>query len=121
MGHRERPGSPGCSEGEKGEDMPVAYADLREFLELLERKQDLVRVKNEVHPERELPALIEKLEMVGRYPTVLFENVAGHPGWRVVGNTLATREKAALALGTTAAAVTRTFYERIQKAIPPRR
>jgi UbiD family decarboxylase len=74
------------------------FNNFREFLEYLETKGKLVRVKKEVDPRFEIAAGIRKTSDTNG-PALLFENVKGCPGWRVTGGLFATRKLLSLALG----------------------
>lgn len=95
----------------------MANKDLRYFLKFLEEKQQLGRVKNEADPKYEICALAEKaVEKSG--PALLFENVKGHPNWRVALNLTGTRERAALILDSTPEKTAQIYLHRIANPIP---
>src|SRR3990172_11983950 len=79
--------------------------DLRTHLESLEKQypEELVKVKELIGPEFEITTVLWKLEEMGLYPTVLFQNVKNlrgeSSGISVVSNVFASREKVAWALG----------------------
>ncbi len=77
----------------------MAFKDFRDYLDSLERQGMLVRVTKEVSPRFEIAAGIRKVSDTNG-PTLLFENVAGHPGWRVAGGLFATPRLMAFALQT---------------------
>jgi UbiD family decarboxylase len=74
------------------------FEDLREFLAHLESQKQLLRVKDEVDVKYEIAAGMRKTSDIGG-PALLFENVKGYPGWRVLGGLFATRKLVALGLG----------------------
>jgi len=74
------------------------FSDLREFLEALEGRGWLRRVGDSLSPELEIPEVLRQVMYAGG-PAVLFENVRGFPGWRVVGNLFGSLERIKLALG----------------------
>ena len=74
------------------------FEDLRSFLTHLESQQQLLRVKDEVDVKYEIAAGMRKTSDT-EGPALLFENVRGHPGWRVLGGLFATRKLVALGLG----------------------
>ena len=76
------------------------FQDLRGFLEVLEREEQLLRVHREVDTRFEVAAGIRKSSDTGD-PALLFDNVKGHPGWRVLGALFATRRLVAMGLGVT--------------------
>ncbi|MBI2364160.1 MAG: UbiD family decarboxylase [Deltaproteobacteria bacterium] len=78
-------------------DSPM-FEDLRGFLAHLESQGQLLRVKDEVGVKYEIAAGMRKTSDI-EGPALLFENVRGYPGWRVLGGLFATRKLVALGLG----------------------
>ena len=73
------------------------FEDLRSFLSHLETQGQLLRVAEEVDVKYDIAAGIRKIsDMEG--PALLFDNVRGYPGWRVLGGLFATRKLIALGL-----------------------
>lgn len=75
----------------------MAYRDLREWIAALERAGELRRVKTEVDPVLEITEITDRVSKAGRTgsllpnmrpggPALLFENVKGHPGAKVLIN-----------------------------------
>ena len=54
----------------------MAYADLPDFLERLEKDGDLVRVRAQVDPHLEITEIVDRVVRAGG-PALLFENVKG--------------------------------------------
>ncbi|MFC2068746.1 UbiD family decarboxylase [Chloroflexota bacterium] len=77
----------------------MAFKDFRDYLDSLEKNGLLLRVTKEVSPRFEIAAGIRKI-CDNEGPALLFENIKGHPGWRVVGGLFATRKLMAFALQT---------------------
>ncbi|MBI5887939.1 MAG: UbiD family decarboxylase [Deltaproteobacteria bacterium] len=75
----------------------MAYADLREFLDALEKKGMLKRVKAEVDPVLEAAEIMDRL-VKNNGPAVIFENVKGSRV-PIIANLFGTRERVALGLG----------------------
>jgi UbiD family decarboxylase len=73
--------------------------DFRGYLDYLETKGKLLRVKKEVDIKHEIAAGIRKISDTDG-PALLFENINGYPGWRVAGGLYATKKLMALALET---------------------
>ena len=97
----------------------MAFADLREFLKLLEGLPgEMVKIAEPVSPEYEAGAVLGFHRRNG--PAVLIEEVAGYPGWRIAGNLLATRRRVALALGVPEESVTTEYFRRKSEGVPPR-
>ena len=65
------------------------FKEFREYLDYLEGKGKLVRVKKEVDPHFEIAAGIRKASDTDG-PALLFENVKGYPDWKVAAGLFAT-------------------------------
>jgi 4-hydroxy-3-polyprenylbenzoate decarboxylase len=77
----------------------VGYKDLRGYLELLEQKGLLKHVDAEVDLKHEIGAIsCESLDEGG--PGILFENIKGQPGGKLVINIMSTTEQMATAFNT---------------------
>ncbi|MCX9010393.1 MAG: menaquinone biosynthesis decarboxylase [Candidatus Methanoperedens sp.] len=75
----------------------MAYKDLREFIELLEKKGLLWRIKTGVSAELEITEILDRT-VKGGGPALLFENVKGYKV-PVFANAFGTMERMCLALG----------------------
>ncbi len=76
----------------------MAYRDLREFIDLLEEKGLLRRVKAEVDPELEISEIVDRVSKRGG-PALFFERVKGSQ-FPVVANLFGSYERMKLALET---------------------
>jgi len=74
----------------------VAYKDLREFIEVLEKKGLLKRIKTEVSAELEITEILDRV-VKNNGPAILFENVKGS-SMPVFANGFGTIERMCLAL-----------------------
>jgi 2,5-furandicarboxylate decarboxylase 1 len=74
------------------------FNDFRSYLDFLETKGKLCRVKKEINIRHEIAAGIRKVSDTDG-PALLFENIKGFPNWRVAGGVYATQKLIALALG----------------------
>lgn len=75
----------------------MAFADLREFINALEKQKELKRIRVEVDAELEISEITDRIsKQVG--PALLFENVRGH-SMPVLINALGSRERMKIALG----------------------
>jgi gallate decarboxylase subunit C len=74
----------------------LEIASIRSTLENLDGRRDLVRVQNQVAPEFEV-AGIEKALDGG--PALLFEDIKGYPGVRIVGNLFSDAQRTAELFG----------------------
>jgi 4-hydroxy-3-polyprenylbenzoate decarboxylase len=104
----------------------VAYDDLREWIKALEKHGELKRIREEVSPELEITEITDRVSKIGARgktgnreqgtgiksagsvleekcapggPALLFENVAGHPGHKVLINQFGSERRMAMALG----------------------
>ncbi len=94
----------------------LAYDDLRDWIEALEKHSELRRIREEVSPELEITEITDRVSKLGspagaksegvatgKYPpggpALLFENVKGYPGHKVIINQFGSERRMALALG----------------------
>ena len=96
--------------------------DYREFVRELEKSEDLVRVKKEVDWDLEIGAITRRACEL-QAPAPLFENIKDYPGWRILGNPMATWRRTAVAVGLPAETSPRDLFEyvgsRIENPIKP--
>lgn len=99
--------------------MPMTYNDLREFLDALEGKGLLKRVRAEVDPELEVSEIMDRLVKTGG-PAVIFEKVKGYD-FPVVGNLFGTRRRVAEGLGISQQEFSKIgeFIAYLQRPKPP--
>src|SRR5690242_9121067 len=86
----------------------MAYQDLRDWIATLEKKGQLKRIRAEVDPVLEITEIADRVSKAGRRnhlpamaeggPALLFENVKGHPGARVLINQFGSADRMKLAL-----------------------
>jgi 4-hydroxy-3-polyprenylbenzoate decarboxylase len=96
----------------------LAYDDLRDWMKTLEKNGELKRIREEVSPELEITEITDRVSKTGvrgqgsginpsatkgKYapggPALLFENVKGHPGHKVLMNQFGSERRMAMALG----------------------
>jgi len=96
----------------------LAYDDLRDWIKALEKHGELRRIREEVSPELEITEITDRVSKIGSNPSgkerskdgatqdyapggpaLLFENVKGHPGHKVLINQFGSERRMALALG----------------------
>jgi 4-hydroxy-3-polyprenylbenzoate decarboxylase len=94
----------------------LAYDDLRDWIRALEKHGELKSIHEEVSPELEITEITDRVSKIGargragtpgavkgKYapggPALLFENVKGHPGHKVLMNQFGSERRMALALG----------------------
>jgi 4-hydroxy-3-polyprenylbenzoate decarboxylase len=84
----------------------LAYNDLREWIKQLEKAGELKRITIEVSPDLEMAEIADRTAKLGRGtakaggPALLFENVEGYPGARVLMNQFGSERRMRLALET---------------------
>ena len=84
----------------------MAYRDLREWLARLEKAGELKRIRVEVDPDLEMAEIADRAAKMGRGtdnaggPALLFENVKGYLGARVLMNQFGSERRMKLALHT---------------------
>ena len=94
----------------------LAYDDLRDWIKTLEKQGELRRIREEVAPELEITEITDRVSKIGspsaskagvvaggKYapggPALLFENIKGHPGQKIIINQFGSERRMALALG----------------------
>ncbi len=100
----------------------MAFNNIREFMEALDRSGDIVRIKEEVDWELEAGAINRRCyETQG--PSVFFENIKDYPGYHILGGSLGTYRRVAIALGldpdTPVPIIHREYERREQGPIKP--
>jgi UbiD family decarboxylase len=93
---------------------------MRDWIEFLEEKGELVHNNLEVDLRGEIAAISRKIcETQGK--AVIHENIKGYPGWRIFSDGLATRKRMALTLGIEEKGMVQKLAEilRTQKRISP--
>jgi 4-hydroxy-3-polyprenylbenzoate decarboxylase len=84
----------------------LAYTDLREWISALDKAGELKRIQQEVDPILEMAEIADRASKLRRNgvqsggPALLFENVKGHPGARVLMNQFGSENRMKLALQT---------------------
>ena len=93
----------------------LAYDDLRDWIKTLEKHGELRRIREEVSPELEITEITDRVSKIGSHasgpqsatkekyapggPALLFENVKGHAGHKVLINQFGSERRMAMALG----------------------
>ncbi|MGD0155539.1 MAG: UbiD family decarboxylase [Terracidiphilus sp.] len=93
----------------------MAYDDLRDWIKTLEKHGELRRIREEVSPELEITEITDRVSKIGSHasgpqsatkekyapggPALLFENVKGHAGHKVLINQFGSERRMAMALG----------------------
>ncbi len=89
---------------------------LRDYLELLEGNDLLIRVDREVERDREIPSILFRLVNAGR--AVIFSKVKGS-AFPVVGNLVVSRKMLGLALGCDPRYIAQTWNSRCTTPLQP--
>jgi 4-hydroxy-3-polyprenylbenzoate decarboxylase len=77
----------------------LAYNDLREWIAALERAGELRRVRTEADPILEITEIADRVsKSAGGGPALLFENVKGYPGQKLLINQFGSARRMSLAL-----------------------
>ena len=92
---------------------------LRDAIAVLHASADAATVKRTVDPAWEVTSVLERLEREHRDPAILFDSIADHPDWSIVGNLFATRSRIARLAGIDPADLTKTLSERFASPIEP--
>ncbi|MDE0034144.1 MAG: UbiD family decarboxylase [Deltaproteobacteria bacterium] len=93
--------------------------DLRSYLDLVESKDELVRISAPVDPRHEVTALVAKLARERRRrPVLLLENVKGS-ALPVVTNLHASRRRMALAMNAEPRGVQQAFLKAMERPVAP--
>jgi 4-hydroxy-3-polyprenylbenzoate decarboxylase len=96
----------------------LAYDDLRDWIRTLEKSGELKRIREEVSPDLEITEITDRVSKAGisgqgsgvrasarkgKYapggPALLFENVKGFPGHKVLMNQFGSEQRMAMSLG----------------------
>src|SRR2546426_2588370 len=94
------------------------HSNLRSFLELLRRENDLVTIETEVDPYLEAAEIHRRvIERSG--PALLFKRVKGS-GYPVVTNLFGTQRRIELAFGSKPEAIVRELVQVAELLLPPR-
>jgi 4-hydroxy-3-polyprenylbenzoate decarboxylase len=77
----------------------LAYTDLREWIAALDRSKELRRIRTEADPILEIAEITDRVsKSAGGGPALLFENVKGYPGQKLLINQFGSARRMNLAL-----------------------
>jgi UbiD family decarboxylase len=99
---------------------PTPAEGLRDAIARLADAGEVQSVSRPVDPAWEVTAVLERMERDGRSPAVLFGAIDGWPGWSVLGNLFATRERIARLAGLEPRDLTAGLAARLAQPIEPR-
>lgn len=89
--------------------------DMRSWIKQLEEAGYLLRIPKEVDPVKNMSALFYSITD----RALLFENILGHPGWRVLGQAPGNMKMAGLAFDTDSSMVVKEYVRRTGKETVP--
>ena len=95
-------------------------SDFRTYLDALRRAGQLVHIDKPVSPEFEVAAYVRKSSDTDG-PAFVFENVIGHPGWKLAAGLYGTMARLPVALGCPIGQVVDRYGEAVRHPIAPRR
>src|ERR1700678_2324512 len=84
----------------------MAYLDLRDWIKQLDKAGELKRIREAVSPYLEMAEIADRTAKLGKGtakaggPALLFENVVGYPGAKVLMNQFGSERRMKLALET---------------------
>jgi len=93
------------------------WNDMREFLDELRKRDDLVEIDKAVSTDFEIAAYIRKSSDTGG-PCFLFNNVTGREGWRVAGSMYSDPRRILAALDVPVERATPRYLDAIKNPIP---
>ncbi|MCP4745784.1 MAG: UbiD family decarboxylase [Desulfobacteraceae bacterium] len=93
------------------------FTDLRSFLEELEKRKQLVRIKAEVDPDQEIAVIQQRVISAGG-PALLFERVKGS-AYGVAANLFGARERVAMVCGHTPSELGERVARVAHNVMPP--
>ncbi len=96
----------------------MAFDGLRDWVEALERAGELKRVKAELSPVLEMAEVADRA-VKGNGPALLFENVAGYKGARVLMNQFGSERRMRMALGVDSLDDVAKRIEALLHPVPP--
>jgi UbiD family decarboxylase len=95
-------------------------SDFRTYLAALARAGQLARIDKPVSPEFEVAAYVRKSSDTDG-PAFVFENVIGHPGWKLAAGLYGTMGRLPIALGCPLSDVVDRYGAAVRNPIAPRR
>jgi UbiD family decarboxylase len=91
-------------------------SDLREFLQIIEERGELLRIRKAVSPRFEIASILKKYD---NGPAIFFEKVKGSK-MKAVGGVCGTRDRLSLALGTEKTKIHETLSQAYNYLVKPR-
>jgi len=101
----------------KEEETIMAFKDMRDFLNRLEKGKDLIEIEEEVDPKFEVAAMLREVGLEDG-PVLFFKKIKGY-SVPVVGNFLGSYRRMAMAFDTTIERLPEEYLRRKRGSIPP--
>lgn len=95
----------------------MSYVDLRSFMDALEKKGELKKIKAPVDPDQEI-TIIQHRVIREKGPALLFENVKGSP-YRILSNMFGTKKRVDMAFGGSPSALGERVFRLSRNLMPP--
>ncbi|MGH7332273.1 MAG: UbiD family decarboxylase [Candidatus Rokuibacteriota bacterium] len=95
-------------------------SDFRTYLDALAHAGQLTHIDKPVNPEFEVAAYVRKSSDTDG-PAFVFENVIGHPGWKLAAGLYGTMGRLPIALGCSLGEVVDRYGAAVRNPIAPRR
>lgn len=92
---------------------------LREFLEFLSKKGDLVEIESELSPSLEIPAAVKYINKKENQ-AVIFKKVKGYPGLSMAGNVLGHKRRLAQSLNCSTDQIVEEYLKRRKIPVKPK-
>jgi len=89
--------------------------DMRSWIDQLDEAGELLKISKEVDPVKNMSAVF----YTATDKAFLFENIKGHPGWRVLGQAPGNMRMAGIAFGTEFSEVVREYARRTDQDLVP--
>lgn len=97
--------------------MSFPFLSLRDWIEFLEEKGDLVRNRVPMGLRGDIAAVARKIALLDG-PAVLHENIENYPGWRIFSDGLTARRRQLWALNVPARETAKVILDKLEKAGP---
>lgn len=96
----------------------MSFKNIRDFIRYLEEKGELIRIREEVDPVQEITIIQHKV-MESQGPALLFENLKGHAGQRLVSNLFGTQARTDAVFGRHPGEIGEILTGLVERLVPP--
>lgn len=94
------------------------HKNLREFIDDLTKQNEIIRIKEEVDPNQEITVIQHRI-LSENGPALLFENLKGHPGKRLVTNLYGTPKRVNMVFGKHPSEIGNILVSAATELMPP--